>query len=249
MRTALVTGAGRRIGAEIAGGLAADGWRVLLHYNKSVAEAEAVADGIRARGGTCALVQADLSRTEEMEALVPGCIARHGPIDCLVNNASSFRNDGIGTLSRESFEGQWVPNLMAPLILARDFSRAYAGTEGCIVNLLDQKVFSLNPDFFSYTISKVALEAATRMLAMALAPRIRVCGVAPGITLISGKQSEESFQRAWRAPPLGRSSTPEDVAAAVRFILATPSMTGQVITIDGGESLQRRARDVAFDLP
>ncbi|MGE5200740.1 MAG: SDR family oxidoreductase, partial [Acidobacteriota bacterium] len=112
---------------------------------------------------------------------------------------------------------------------------------------LDQKVQNLNPDFLSYTVSKVGLDGLTRMLALAFAPRIRVCGIAPGVTLRSGKQTDASFERAWRATPLGRSSTAEELVAALRFIIASPSMTGSVITLDGGESLRRRPRDVAFD--
>lgn len=248
-RTALVTGAGRRIGAAVARGLAADGWKVVVHYNRSVREAEALAAGITHAGGECALLRADLSRREDIEALVPRCVAEHGRLDCLVNNASTFVNDGITDVTWESFHTNLIPNLAAPLFLSRDFARAFGDRAGgCIINLLDQKVRNLNPDFLSYTLSKVALAGLTEMLAMAFAPRIRVCGIAPGVTLISGKQTEESFARAWRATPLGRSSTPEEIVACLRFILATPSLTGQTIVLDGGESLRGRARDVAFDL-
>jgi NAD(P)-dependent dehydrogenase (short-subunit alcohol dehydrogenase family) len=248
-RTALITGAGRRIGAAIARGLAADGWKVVVHYHRSAREAKALAAEIAAAGGECALMHADLAKREDIEALVPRCVAEHGPLDCLVNNASSFVNDGIANVTWESFHTNLIPNLAAPLFLSRDFARAFGDREGgCIVNLLDQKVRNLNPDFLSYTLGKVALSGLTEMLAMALGARIRVCGIAPGLTLISGKQTEESFARAWRATPLGRSSTPEEIVSCVRFILATASLTGQTIVLDGGESLRGRARDVAFDL-
>lgn len=248
--TVLVTGAARRIGAVIARSLAADGWKVLAHYNRSAADAGRLAAEIHAAGGRCALVQADLSRRADIEALVPRCVAEHGPLDCLVNNANAFVNDTIATVTWESFDASMMPNLAAPLMLCRDFAAAFGErTGGCIVNLLDQKIANLNPDFLSYTLSKVALSGLTQVLAMAFADRIRVCGVAPGITLIGGRQTEASFQRAWRDTPLRRSSTPQEIADCIRFILATASITGQTIILDGGESLRGRARDVVFDHP
>ena len=247
-RTALVTGGGKRIGAAIARMLAGDGWRVIVHYNRSATEAEALAAEITAAGGECFPIQADLSRQEDVEGLIGRCVAAHGRLDCLVNNASSFVLDDIRTVSWTSLHQHLTPNLVAPVLLCRDFAARFDQPDGgCIINLLDQKVDNLNPDFLSYTLSKIALSGLTEMLAMALAPRIRVCGVAPGLTMISGKQTEESFQRAWRAAPMGRSSTPEEVAACVRFILSIPSMTGETIFVDGGESLRGRPRDVAFD--
>lgn len=248
-RTVLVTGAARRIGATIARTLAAAGHRVVVHHNRSGAEAEALAAEIRAAGGWCATLAADLSRRDAVDGLIGRAVALAGPLDVLVNNASSFTNDSIDTVTWDTFDAHWVPNLAAPLFLSRDFARQVReGGDGCIVNLLDQKVINLNPDFVSYTLSKVALAGLTEMLAMQFAPRIRVCGVSPGITLISGRQTPESFERAWTAPPLRRSSTPEEVADAVQFILRTRSMTGRTIVLDGGESLQRRARDVAFEV-
>ena len=243
-RTVLVTGAARRIGAAIARALAADGWRVVLHCHRSAADAEALATEIGAAG----VLVADLADRPAVEGLIGRAAALAGPLQALVNNASTFRNDTVADVTWESFDAHWGPNLAAPLVLSRDFARQFTGEAGgAIVNLLDQKVDNLNPDFMSYTLSKVALAALTRTLAMALAPRIRVNGVSPGLTLISGKQTEQSFQRAWRATPLGCSSTPEELADAVRFILRTPSITGQNLVLDGGESLRGRPRDVAFD--
>jgi NAD(P)-dependent dehydrogenase (short-subunit alcohol dehydrogenase family) len=165
-----------------------------------------------------------------------------------VNNAASFINDDINNITWETLEAQMTPNFVAPLFLCRDFARAFGDNEGgCIINLLDQKIANLNSDFLSYTLSKVALHGLTQVLALAFAGRIRVCGVAPGITLISGKQTQESFERAWRATPSGRSSTPHEIAECVRFILGMPSFTGQTIFLDGGESLKKRLRDVEFD--
>ncbi len=246
-RTALVTGAARRIGAAIGRDLAASGWRVVLHYSRSETEARALAADIARSGGSCELVQADLASRTDVEAVFPRALEKVGRIDCLVNNAASFQYDTIDTLSWSSWDAHISANLAAPAFLCRDFARQIpAEGEGVIINLLDQKVGNLNPDFLSYTISKVGLRGLTETLALALAPRIRVCGIAPGVTLISGKQTPESFERAFRATPLGRSSTVEDIVGAVRFILATPSLTGQVLTLDGGESLAGRPRDVAF---
>ena len=252
-RTALVTGGGKRIGAAIARMLAADGWQVIVHYNRSATEAESLAAEIAAGGGVCFAVQADLSRQDDIEGLVGRCVADHGPLHCLINNASAFFHDDIRSVTWNTLRDHLSPNLIAPVLLCRDFAAQFvqhdseARDAGCIVNLLDQKIGNLNPDFLSYTLSKIALGGLTEMLAMALAPRIRVCGVAPGLTAISGKQTEASFQRAWRAAPLGRSSTPDEIAACVRFILSMPSMTGETIFVDGGESLRGRPRDVAFD--
>ena len=245
---ALVTGGGRRIGAAIARALAEDGWDLVVHYNRSGDDAAALAQEITAAGGVCGLLQADLSVQADVDGLIGRCVAAHGPLDCLVNNASNFANDTIATVTWESLQAHLAPNLAAPLLLSRDFAAGFAGREGgCIINLLDQKLANLNPDFLSYTLSKVALSGLTEILAMALSPRIRVCGVAPGLTMISGRQTEASFARAWRDTPLGRSSTPEEIAACVRFILKTPSITGQTIILDGGESLRGRARDISFD--
>jgi len=248
-RTALVTGAARRIGAAIARDLAASGWRVVVHYNRSAAEARALAKEIARAGGAAELVQADLASRADVEAVFSRALEKVGRIDCLINNAASFQYDTIETLSWDSWDAHMAANLAAPAFLSRDFARQIPRSgEGVIVNLLDQKTGNLNPDFLSYTLSKVGLRGLTETLALGLAPRIRVCGIAPGVTLMSGKQTPQSFEKAFKATPLGRSSTIEDIVRAVRFILATPSLTGQVLTLDGGESLAGRPRDVAFQV-
>lgn len=247
-RVALVTGGARRVGAAIVRRLAGDGWQVVIHCNTSRDEADALAAALLGAGQKAAVVQADLADRGAVDGLIAAAAQPFGPLTCLVNNASVFRRDELASLTWDSWEAHVTPNLAAPLFLSKAFAEALpAGESGAIVNLLDQKIANLNPDFLSYTVSKMGLASLTPILAMALAPRIRVNGVAPGLTLISGKQTPESFARAWRDTPLGRSSTPEEIAAGVAFILATPSMTGQTIFIDGGESLQRRGRDVAFD--
>lgn len=247
-RTVLITGAARRVGAAIARKLAADDWNVIVHYHRSAPEAEQLAAEICHAGGVCDLLQADLASRTDVEGLLPRCVALRGSVECLINNASTFYYDDISSVTWESLHDHLASNLLAPVFLCRDFARLFDGqTDGCIINILDQKIANLNPDFLSYTIGKIGLAGLTTTLAMALAGRIRVCGIAPGLALISGNQTEASFQRAWRAPPLLRSTTPDEIADCARYILASPSMTGNTIFLDGGESLAGRARDVAFD--
>ena len=179
--------------------------------------------------------------------MIPEVTGRWGALDALINNASSFRYDSIETMDTASWDFHVGPNLVSPLFLAQAFARAREGDGGCVINMLDHKLAALNPDFFSYTVAKAGLGAATRMMAMAFGGRVRVNGIAPGITLLSGMQTEAGFARAWSAPPLGRSSTPEDLARAARFILATGSLNGQMLVLDGGESLAGRRRDIVFD--
>ncbi len=244
MKRVLVTGGARRIGAAITEGLAADGWDVVIHCNASRADAAALADHVTAHGGACSVLQADLSD----RGAVAGLIGAAGELDALINNASSFRYDSLQTMDAASWDTHFGANLEAPVFLAQAFAASRAGRPGCVINMLDHKVTALNPDFFSYTVAKVALAGATRLLAQALAGNgIRVNGIAPGITLLSGKQTQAGFERAWSAPPLGRSSTKEELVAACRFILETRSLNGQVIVLDGGEALLERQRDVAFE--
>ena len=247
-RTVLITGAARRVGATIARSLASDGWNVIVHYHRSEQDAHALAAEIRQAGGVCDPVRADLTSRSDVESLMERCTALRGSVECLINNASTFYYDDISTVSWESLHEHLSSNLIAPVFLCRDFARLFSGqADGCIINILDQKIANLNPDFLSYTIGKAGLAGLTTTLAMALAGRIRVCGIAPGLALISGKQTEASFEKAWRAPPLRRSTTPEEIAVCVQYILSSPEMSGNTIFLDGGESVSGRARDVALD--
>jgi NAD(P)-dependent dehydrogenase (short-subunit alcohol dehydrogenase family) len=247
-RVALVTGAGKRIGRAISLGLAADGWNVALHFHRSRAETELLAEEITALGGSAVALDCDLGHPAQVGLLVAECERKIGMPTCLVNNAALFEYDDLASLEIPAWHRHLDVNLLAPVLLAKAFAaRLPEGERGCIVNLLDQKVFNLNPDFFSYTIAKIALEGATRVLAMALAPRIRVCGVAPGITLVSGKQTEEGFARAHARAPLGQSSTMDDIADAVRFVVNARALTGTTIVIDGGQHLWPTRRDVQFE--
>ena len=248
-QVALVTGAGRRIGRAIAIGLADDGWDVAVHYHRSQSDAETLVAEISARGVKAAAFGCNLGDATALKGLLPECGRRLGPVCCLVNNAAMFEYDSIEGLDEGRWERHMNVNLRAPLLLARDFAKQLPeGVAGCVVNMLDQKVFNLNPDFLSYTIAKIGLEGATRVLAMAMAPRVRVCGIAPGITLVSGEQSEEGFQRAHRFAPLGRSSDMQDVVNAVKFVVNAKSLTGETIVVDGGQHLWPRPRDVQFEV-
>ena len=246
-RVALVTGGARRIGAAGVRALARDSYAVAVHYQHSAAEAEALVQELLAIGGRATALRADLADREAARGLVARCQQALGIVSVLINCAAGFRYDTASSFSDADLDFHLLPNLQAPLILAQEFARGLDGAPGAIVNFLDHKVTALNPDFFTYTIAKVALAGATRTLAQSFGGRIRVNGIAPGIVLPSGKQSEAGFARAWAAPPLGRSTTPEELADAVRFILATQSLNGQILVLDGGESLLARPRDVAFD--
>jgi NAD(P)-dependent dehydrogenase (short-subunit alcohol dehydrogenase family) len=242
---ALVTGGAKRIGAALVRRLAADGWAVAIHYHNSAHQAEALAAEIAAKGGRAVALGCDLGAQDGFANL----FARTGFGFCslLVNNASAFEYDDVSNVGREHLEKLFAVNLHAPVLLARDFAAQLPGqTKGLIVNLLDQKVFNLNPDFLSYTLTKSALEAATRLLAQAMAPRVRVCGLAPGLTLKSGEQTAEGFQAAHAKTPLGFGSEPDDVAEALSFLVKVPSITGTTIVVDGGQHLQPRGRDVMF---
>lgn len=243
----LITGAARRIGAALARALARDGWHVCIHYNASAREAEALLGEIIDAGGSGAVIGVDLADPLAVETLIAAARENAPPLTALINNASLFEYDTVSTLSAAALDRHHAVNLRAPMLLSKAFSEALGETrEGCVINMLDNKVFAINPDYLSYTMSKVALHGATQALAMALAPRIRVNAIAPGITLESGGQGERSFQRGVRMSPLGRVSSVEDIVQAARFILATPSLNGQVIAIDGGQHLQKLPRDVAF---
>ncbi|MFS2106156.1 SDR family oxidoreductase [Ralstonia sp. Ralssp135] len=247
---ALVTGAGRRVGRVIALALARHGWDVAVHCHRSRTEADAVAAEITAMGRRAAVLQADLSDEAAASRLIADCIAALGTPTCLVNNASLFQYDVATSFSYASLDTHMRTNVAAPLLLSRELHRALTadGAEGrgVVINLLDQKLDNLNPDFLSYTLSKAALSTATMQLAQALAPALRVVGVAPGITMVSGDQSQGGFARAHQMTPLGQSSTPEDIAEAVCYLATARAVTGTTLFVDGGQHLMPLARDVMF---
>ena len=247
-KTVLITGAAKRIGAAIAAHLARSGWAVAIHYHRSSSEALALCDAIVAHGGAACVVQGDLSSLEETAMLFAEARRELGDVTALVNNASLFEYDRGATVDWSLYQQHMDTNLRAPLQLAQLLhAQGPLATPRCVVNLLDQKVFNLNPDFFSYTMSKLALEGATRMLALEMAPSTRVCAVAPGITMQSTHQSSENFTAGHRVTPLGYSSEPPDVAEAVEYLLNARAVTGTTLMVDGGQNLFPLQRDVMFE--
>lgn len=237
-KTALVTGAARRIGRAIALALAADGWQVAIHHNSSGEEAQLLADEIRDSGGRAGIIQGDLSKIEDVTGLIGKCAEKIGPPTCLVNNASTFLDDTAQNLKPEVWDRHINTNLRAPIFLATTFaSQLPEDADGNIINIIDQRVLRPSPEFFSYTVSKAALWNATRTLAQALAPRIRVNAVSPGPVLRSIHQSTEDFDKEVAGTLLKRACPPEEIADAVLFILSSPSKTGQMITLDSGQHL------------
>jgi len=235
---ALVTGAGRRIGRAIAIALAEDGYDVAVHYGSSKADAAAVVAAVEAKGRRAVALAADLAREAETQKLIAAAAQALGPLTCLVNNASCFERDEALTVTRASWDAHLETNLRAPFVLMQEFARQLpADRQGAIVNLVDERVWNLTPHFVSYTLSKAGLWTLTQVMAMALAPRIRVNGIGPGPTLPSPRQSAEQFARQQASVPLQHGATPEEIASAVRFILASGAMTGQMIALDGGQHL------------
>ena len=247
MKTALVTGGARRIGAAIVRGLAADDWQVVIHYNSSSDEALSLATELNVAGKKVYTLRCDLTDPIKTQRLINDCVALAGSIDCLVNNASLFEPDWLTTLDTDLWDRHLDVNLRAPTLLTKAFAEALPdGRDGCIINMLDNKIFSPNPDYFSYSVGKFGLKGLTEMAAMALGPRIRVCGIAPGLTTISGNQTKDDFERQSTMNLLGRSNAPMEVVKAVRYILSSKVYNGQILVIDGGQSLMRLPRDVAF---
>jgi NAD(P)-dependent dehydrogenase (short-subunit alcohol dehydrogenase family) len=237
-KTALITGAGRRIGRALAEDLGSAGWRIGVHYHHSAEEAEEVVAAVRARGGEAAAVQADLADAASVARLVPATVEALGPLGCLINNASIFEHDDIASATLESWDSHIAINLRAPFFLSQAFaSQAKDTVRSAIINLIDERVWHLTPHFASYTVSKAGLWTLTQTLAMALAPRIRVNAVGPGPTLPSPYQNQEQFGAQCARMPLGHGTTPSEICQAVRFILGARAMTGQMIALDGGQHL------------
>ena len=253
---ALVTGAARRIGRVIALELASAGFDIALHHRgtdaPSLAEAEATAAALRAAGARVHLFTADFADVAATAALLPAVAATFGRVDAIVNSASRFEYDSPATFDAALLESLIRSNTAAPIVLAQALATQvaaqppHARVTPCVVNILDQKLHNPNPDYFSYTLTKAALAHATVLLAQALAPAVRVCGVSPGITLVSGPMDENEFAKAHRLTALGRSSTPEDIAHAVRFLIESPAITGIDLAVDGGQHLIGQSRDVLF---
>ena len=238
-RAALVTGAARRIGRAIALALAGQGFAVAIHCQTSRTEAEETAHELRALGVSATVLQADLASEADVTGLVQAATAALGPIGVLVNNASVFERDEWADATRASWDAHLEPNLRAPFVLTQAFAKALpADAQGMVLNLLDQRVWALTPHFVSYTVSKAGLWALTQAMALALAPRIRVNAIGPGPAVASTRQSAEQFARQCASVPLRHGTSPEEIAQAALALLSLPSVTGQMIALDGGQHLQ-----------
>jgi NAD(P)-dependent dehydrogenase (short-subunit alcohol dehydrogenase family) len=242
-RTAIITGGAKRIGGAITRALAADGWHVLIHCNQSSAEAEALATEL----GNASVVAADLANPAAADIIMAAC-AGLPPARLLVNSASRFVYDRIEDFSPAEFDIHMAVNLRAPALLSRAFAAGLPDTlddPALVVNLLDAKLASLNPDYFTYTLSKIGFEGLTELTARSYAPRLRCVGIAPAVTLVSGPQTRENFEAVHGLNPLGRGLTVDDILTALRFIIATPTFNAQTIVLDGGQRLLGLPRDVA----
>ena len=255
-RTVLVTGSAKRLGRSVAIALAAGGWQVAVHYRGSAAEAQRTVEDCRqfaTPGSGVESFQADLGDEAQARALLPQVVAKFGSVDAVVNNASMFEHDNIAGFGYEAMAAHLRTNAGAPILLAQALHEHISARPGepvagagVVVNMLDQKLWNQNPDFTSYTLSKAALEAATTMLAIGLAPLLRVVGVAPGLTITSAMLSDEKFAQLHRLSPIGRSSTVQDVVSTVKFALENSSITGTTLLVDGGQHLMKFDRDFSL---
>ena len=245
MRTALVTGAGKRLGRAIALDLAADGWNVAVHYHGSESDADDTAQAVRAFGMEAAAIKCDLSREDQTATLVERAAAELGPLTALINSASLFENDDWDSASRKSWDDHIETNLRAPFVLAQNFARQLPeGVQGNIVNIIDQRVLKPTPQFLSYSLSKAGLYWLTTTLAQAMGPRVRVNAVGPGPTIRNARQSEADFTRQREATILKRGAEPADICAAIRYLLSAGAVTGQMLAVDGGQHLIWQTPDV-----
>lgn len=247
MPVAIITGAGKRIGRGLALALAEDGYDIAVHYRSSESEAAATVRAVEELGRRAMTFRADLGVGGEIEAMMADIRGRLGPAECLINSASLFEYDLAESWTVQSFDRHMAVNLRAPLLLAqRMIADLPDGVQGCVINLLDQKLFNLNPDFYTYTLSKLGLKGATELLAQAVAPKCRVNAVAPGLTLRSGDQTQEQFAEVHAMTPLGRGTSIDDIADAVRYLVRATAVTGAVLPVDCGQRLSAMDRDIMF---
>lgn len=245
IKSVLITGAAKRIGRQMALDLADDGWDVAVHCDQSLAEAHDVAALIRTKGRKAVVVQGDLAEADIADKLIAGSVVGIGPLTALINNASIFEIDTVGEITADSWQRHLDINLRSPVMLAQAFAQQLPADEhGNIINIIDQRVWKLNPRFFSYTMSKSGLWTATRTLAQALAPRIRVNAIGPGPALPSARMTREEFAKQESLTLLGRGTSPMEISQAAKFILSQPALTGQMIALDGGQHLVWQTADV-----
>ena len=243
-RKIIITGGATRIGAAIAKKLSSKNIEILIHYNKSKSKAENLKKELQKKGSKVFLAKGDLSKEKDVNKLIKFAKSKLKFFDCLINNASLFENDNIENFTTDSWGKHLRTNLRTPALLSKAFARNIKGKNNNIINIIDQRVFKLTPFFFSYTISKTGLYTLTKTSAMSLAPNIRVNGIAPGPTLKNKRQSEKHFKKQYMATPLKRKVDVDQICNAVDFFIKNRSITGQVISIDSGQSLNWQTPDI-----
>lgn len=241
-RSVLITGAGARVGAHMARGLAADGWHICIHFHRSQTKAQVLADKLIAEGGSATIVKANLSVPQEVNTLIERC---ERPLRALINNASTFAPDTAQDFTPATWDYHRAVNLDAPIRLSADFA-AQAAEGGCIINMIDQRVLKPNPQFFTYSLAKAGLYWATKTMAQSFAPMVRVNGIGPGPTLENSEQAEGEFTAEAKATLLGKGSPPETILQAARYLLSAEAVTGQMIAVDGGQHLVWQTPDLDF---
>ena len=239
IKNVLITGSGKRIGAEIARSLAADQWNIGIHYNNSFKEAKKLSIEIEKKYNTkTCLIKANLSNLNQVNKIIPYLNKNLGPINCLINNAATFQYDSLNTLSNKSWEMHINTNIKAPLFLSKSFAKHLPKSiKGNIINIIDQRVWNLTPHFITYTISKSALWTLTQTLALSLSPNIRVNAIGPGPTIKSNRQTQKEFIKQYKRMPLKKKIELKEIVNFIKLIIKTPSLTGQMIALDSGQHL------------
>ena len=240
----IITGGATRIGAAIAEKLSGPNKQIIIHYNKSKAKAENLKKKLQNYGSKIYLVKGNLSKEKDVMKIIKFAKSKLKYFDCLINNASLFENDKLENFSSKSWENHISTNLKAPALLSKEFSKNIRGKNNNIINIIDQRVFKLTPFFFSYTISKTGLYTLTKTSAMSLAPKIRVNGIAPGPTIKNKRQTDKHFKKQFLATPLQKQVNVIEVCDAVDFFIKNSSITGQILAIDSGQSLNWQTPDI-----
>jgi len=243
-RKIIITGGATRIGAAIAEKLAGPNIEIIIHFNKSKSKAESLKKKLQKLGSKVYLISADLSKEKDVQKIIKFSKSKIKFFDCLINNASLFENDKLENFSSKSWEKHISTNLKAPALLSKEFSKNVKGKNNNIINIIDQRVFKLTPYFFSYTLSKTGLYTLTKTSAMSLSPNIRVNGIAPGPTIKNKRQSEKHFKSQYLATPLKQQVDVNEICNAVDFFIKNSSITGQVLAIDSGQSLNWQTPDI-----
>jgi len=243
-RKIIITGAATRIGAAIAKKLSGPNIEIVIHYNKSKSNAEKLKKDLEKNGSKIYLLRADLNKENEVQRILKFSKSKLRYFDCLINNASLFENDKLENFTAKSWDNHLKTNLKAPALLSQGFAKNIRSENNNIINIIDQRVFKLTPYFFSYTLSKTGLYALTKTSAMSLAPNVRVNGIAPGPTIKNKRQSDKHFKKQYMATPLKRQTDVQEICNAVDFFIKNRSITGQVLAVDSGQSLNWQTPDI-----